>query len=330
MNAAPLASHELWLDTRLGNTPQWVIAPKREAMRIHPTIEKCVVFLASNTADGMRLRGTAFLLVHPLGYAEATTSYLVTARHVVEGIQKTAGGDGHVYMRFNSRELKAGYGRCALNAWTFHDDDRVDVAAMPLGVMDHAHAYVPLSMFATDKVVEEQGIGVGTQLFFPGLFVRRAGEEQNLPIVRFGNIAAMPGERIKTKWGNLEAYLVEARSIGGLSGSPVFATLGPVWIGKNDELQIAGNPQPTFLLGLVHGHWDTVDVPDSDSLADDAFPFSEPKSVNMGIGIVVPAKHIQETLDQPYLSSQRDALRIKLEKDAEANLPVADLRELGE
>ena len=68
MNAAPLASHELWLDTRLGNAPQWVIAPKSEAMQIHPTIEKCVVFLASKTADGMRLRGTAFLLVHPLGY----------------------------------------------------------------------------------------------------------------------------------------------------------------------------------------------------------------------------------------------------------------------
>ena len=48
----------------------------------------------------------------------------------------------------------------------------------------------------------------------------------NLPIVRLGAIAAMPGEYIKTDWGCLRAYLIEARSIGGLSGSPVFIRVG--------------------------------------------------------------------------------------------------------
>lgn len=34
-----------------------------------------------------------------------------------------------------------------------------------------------------------------------------------------------PDERILTdNYGDMEAYLVEARSIGGLSGSPVFTT----------------------------------------------------------------------------------------------------------
>ena len=53
------------------------------------------------------------------------------------------------------------------------------------------------------------------------------GRDRNFPIVRTGHIAMMPDEKIpKVKigdWeGNADAYLIESRSIGGWSGSPVF------------------------------------------------------------------------------------------------------------
>ena len=101
---------------------------------------------------------------------------------------------------------------------------------------------------------------------------------------------------IPTELGNVEAYLVEARSIGGLSGSPAFVRKTvPVGIGE------------FYLLGLMHGHWDIPTKNKSDLLmADDLFG-----KVNMGIAIVVPAKKIREVLNQPELAKERERLEEK-------------------
>jgi hypothetical protein len=37
----------------------------------------------------------------------------------------------------------------------------------------------------------------------------------------------LPGDPVATPMGPMQAYLIEARSIGGLSGSPVFAVVEP-------------------------------------------------------------------------------------------------------
>ncbi len=37
-----------------------------------------------------------------------------------------------------------------------------------------------------------------------------------------GNIAMMPDEPVRTSIGMMESYLIEVRSIGGLSGAPRF------------------------------------------------------------------------------------------------------------
>jgi hypothetical protein len=57
--------------------------------------------------------------------------------------------------------------------------------------------------------------------------VQRAGSTRNIPIVRTGVIAAMPAidEPFVRKGEEYHAYLAEMRSIGGLSGSPVFVFL---------------------------------------------------------------------------------------------------------
>ena len=83
-------------------------------------------------------------------------------------------------------------------------------------------------MVATDKVINDNAIGVGDEVFLTGLFANHIGQQRNLPIIRVGNIALMPEEPVQhPSLGPIDAYLIEARSIGGLSGSPVFVHLAP-------------------------------------------------------------------------------------------------------
>ena len=58
------------------------------------------------------------------------------------------------------------------------------------------------------------------------------------------NIAMIPDEPVTTSLGDIKAYLVEARSIGGLSGSPAFV--------RETGAEGTGS---FYLLGLMHGHW---------------------------------------------------------------------------
>ena len=104
-----------------------------------------------------------------------------------------------------------------------------------------------------------------------------------------GNIAMMPDELVPTKIGNIEAYLIEARSIGGLSGSPAF-------VRETSHIGLG----PVYLFGLMHGHWDIP--PES---KNDIDYIESNKTVNLGIAIVVPAKKILEVLNQPRLLDMR-------------------------
>jgi hypothetical protein len=169
---------------------------------------------------------------------------------------------------------------------------------------------LPRNLFLDKETIATENIGIGDDLFFPGLFSQRPGENKNLPIVRIGNIAAMPDEPIKSNWGVLpSAYLVEARSIGGLSGSPVFWSSGAIRTTAFVGLGI--RPPVLYLLGLVHGHYGTKkDVWDScEEVATDSV---ETRSVNMGIAIVIPASDILSVLNRPEFQKQRDVVRQRI------------------
>jgi hypothetical protein len=121
-------------------------------------------------------------------------------------------------------------------------------------------------------------------------------------VVRTGNIARLTDyrERILTDWedGPIIAHLIEARSRGGLSGSPVFTrrsvefTVPNVLNPAHGPLKfIAYGPDAAFL-GLIHGHADDANRPQEE--------------INMGIAFVVPAKHVLETLAHPELEAMRE------------------------
>ena len=168
---------------------------------------------------------------------------------------------------------------------------------------------------------------MGDEVIIVGLFTRRAGEEKNLPILRVGNIASMPEERVNTKFGLVEAYLVEVRSIGGLSGSPVFVFLGgsqiPAFAGGRSDPAIRvierntytilddhGGGDRFFLIGLVHAHWDIKDM--EIDMAN-----NETSKLNMGIAAIVPAAKIKEVIDQDSLTKTREEKeKAAIEKEA--------------
>jgi hypothetical protein len=151
-------------------------------------------------------------------------------------------------------------------------------------------------MAVTQEIISKEQIGLGTEVFLVGLFAHHFGKRKNIPIVRVGNISAMPEELVETRMGKIDAYLVEARSLGGLSGSPVFANLGVVRM-HDGQLQMRTGDPFLYLLGLMHGHWD-LRVSEID---DDVVDNTGIQRVNMGIGIVVPAQKIIEVINQPRI-----------------------------
>lgn len=272
------------------------VRPQEADMLIPNDVRKCVTFLAYRLADGQfRLAGTAWYTGKPIANSDRATAFLVTAKHVIDAIRRY--GLTEVFVRLNLSKGST-LVRTGIDDWVTHPTDpTVDVAVLRAGVPEEAdHLVYPVTRFASHEVVREQSIGIGEEVFLTGLFVNHFGQSRNIPIVRVGNIAAMPEEAVATRLGPMEAYLVEARSIGGLSGSPVFVHLG-IARSIDGQVKFAQGGPIFFLLGLMHGHWDVTELDVDDAMLDEP----SRRNINMGIGIVVPAWKISDVLDQPHL-----------------------------
>jgi len=263
-------------------------------------IRKCVAFLMYRDATRFRFGGTCFFVATPRSAdpKKPNFMYIVTAAHVIKAMRKKS-TDGKAYVRLNFPDPKVKVSPTPLAEWLTHPTDpTVDIAILPKAPPKGADFLVyPMDRFATQDIISDQGIGLGEEVFIVGLFHEHAGRKRNIPIIRVGNIAAMPEEPVQVRGvGLMEAYLVEARSLGGLSGSPVFVNLGLVR-STGGQVKFASG-SIFYLLGLMYGHWDRV-VPVGVT-GDDI----QLESVNMGIAIVVPAKKILEVINQPSLAEK--------------------------
>jgi hypothetical protein len=297
-------------------------------MQVPDEIRKCAAFVAYRTADGeFHERGTAFFITRSIKGVEKAWVYAVTAKHVIDKIKEK--GLDKVYLRMNLADGEYGWMETDLDQWRFHPTDAsVDVAVHYVYLSEKVngvainHVAYPIEGFATDNVISKQNIGIGDEVFITGLFHHRKGDRINIPIVRVGNIAAMPEEPIQTDFGatestpgTMDAYLIEARSMGGLSGSPVYVHLGFVR-NLQGATNILSKGVTFYLLGLMHGHWDTkaqIDEVTEDSL--------QLKKVNMGIAIVVPAPKILEVINQPSMRMEEQRVEQELRSK---HLPTLD------
>ena len=231
-------------------------------MKIWDEIRKAVGFIAyEDQTNGQIVPvGTFFFLGHDPEPNEAFSGkvYAVTARHVIDGLHVR--GVENLVLRLNPKDSSAEIisKRVALTQWFMHpSDNSIDVAVCEIGVaQEEDHLVIPLSMCLTEEGRRAHEIGLGDEVFISGLFHYHFGTNRNIPIIRIGNIAALDEENISVdKFGKIEGFLVEARSTGGLSGSPVFVNLGAGRIirGKLKVCELERPPTP--LLGLVHGHF---------------------------------------------------------------------------
>jgi hypothetical protein len=318
-------------------------------MQIPDEIRKSVAFLCFRTNEGISLAGTVFFVVVGSQGVGHSFGYAVTAKHVIVNIQRNS-VDGKVLIRMNMLSGPSRFIEVHSADWKFHPDDpSVDVAVLPFGMPPDTADFraIPIEMAATDEVIQSDEIGVGDEVFLTGLFdigltqlnkisqaenhtvpvqnypqlrksyVNHHGRERNLPIIRNGNIALMPEEPVQTRdLGPIDAYLVEARSIGGLSGSPVFVHFGAARFIDGRLRTSLGGPK-FYWLGLMHGHFHAP-LPGQDSSIEDLF---SQEYVNMGIAIVIPVHKILEVINQESLVRARQQKNDELQK---GTLPIPD------
>jgi hypothetical protein len=266
------------------------VLPEPKMAIVPNELLKCVVFLGYQMADGSyRFAGTAFFVDRPVAedLPEYAFGYLVTAKHVIEGVRRT--GLNQVWLRANVKGGGVAWGATNVNDWVYHTRSACDIAAMRVRMPPEGeHLSISAPLWRDCVVPADTEPRIGEEIFIPGLFHFQANEHRNHPILRAGTIASLPGEPISTSIGSVNAYLVEVRSLRGLSGSPVFRQVSGF---RSGSLVLAS---PNFqLLGLVHGHFDFKAPPiESQTKGRDA----KSPTVNMGIGIVIPAWEITDVI----------------------------------
>jgi hypothetical protein len=251
-------------------------------VRVPDEISSCVLFLCvRDEYDAIRFGGTAFYVAVRSEDGEHGWGYLVTARHNVVNAERYPDLMARANLTSGGTEYFS-----LPSSWEFHENDASDVAVLRLPMREDVELYpVPNSIFATSKLLKERRIGPGDEVIVTGLFTEHTGQERNAAIVRSGIIAAMSNEPLQDQRSGLDyqGYLVEMRSFGGLSGSPVFVRLDP---GR----PYGGVPDGRryYLLGVLRGHWNYA--------GPVQFPQDESDALNMGIAIVTPIADVLDIL----------------------------------
>lgn len=278
-------------------------------------VVKTVVFIyrSQNGAPGQP-DGTGFLVAVPIpSQPDRSWLYLVTASHVLHTDSNNLSSATYpeLFVRINKKSEGSQIFRLPIvtsgdNQTAFFDPDpSVDVAVIPIALPNPDQfdiAVLPEDMLTTPADLKKYNIGVGTDMFFTGMFTPFLGQTRNYPIVRFGKLAMIPDEKIPIGNLKIDAYLVETFSFGGNSGSPVFFypspdnTPGALTIGS-PTIKVAGVMKGFF------GDIEPIMMAQTASANGNSVPVSKE---NSGIAIVVPADHIRKILDSEPLISKRN------------------------
>lgn len=272
---------------------------------VQPEMRQSVCFVCANIGGDLKPVGTAFFF--SLATPPVQWLFVVTALHVVSNVQlKSADGtafvnsdDGKTFVRVNTKDGGFKVVEVTEDKWVKPDmsaGEIIDITFCQWEVLPSASDFdfraIGAELAATKDVMAAEQIGVGNEIAFAGLFVNHHGQKRNEPIVRFGNICGMPAEPVSTRVGDIEAYLVESRSVGGLSGSPVFVDVGNYRVVDNVRQYRYGDDKVLYLLGVVNAHFDVF----VEQAAVDVSPSDE--HVNKGIAVVTPIDKVLNVIQQ--------------------------------
>ena len=186
-----------------------------------------------------------------------------------------------------------------------HPDSKNDLALFSIGITGDIYDFimVPLERSMHEGVVKKWEPGLGDEVTVVGLYTSHYGEIKNRPIIRIGHIAAMPEEPVRTQNGIVAGYLIEMRSIAGLSGSPVFLNTPRVRVSENNQLETLSKPL-LFPIGMHIGYHvveskeDQIAVPQFQQRQGvRATSTTVPDEKNTGFGVVIPIERIFEIME---------------------------------
>ena len=252
--------------------------------------------------------------------------YAVTNRHVVQN-------DPNI--RINSSETSVQYWDYDPSEWTLSRTD--DLAALDVtdkiefsedrGLPDKYQRpidFVSEIFFVSEKFGYDHSVGVGDETIMLGLLTQHKGGKINLPVARFGNIAAVPNSLNPVQLDRQDrfirpAWLNDCRSRGGFSGSPVW-----VWRSQYDDMNLYNGPGlPSNLhaknmparysfLGLLGCHRGqfredtTINAVGESSGPKQPLSSGDRIELASAMTVVVPAWEITNVLDYCELKETRD------------------------
>jgi hypothetical protein len=198
--------------------------------RIPAIITNSVIYLFRDRHEseaGIDFGGSGFLIGINAASGTGTHCYAVTNAHVIES--------GYCVVRINLRHESSGmeFTDCfefSEGNWICSPNHDLAICPFPpdFDPRKFACSFLEPRFLLTREEWKERDIGPGDDVVYVGRFFGHAGKFENMPSVRFGNISMNPNEReplratINQRSIEQVAFLVEARSRSGYSGSPVF------------------------------------------------------------------------------------------------------------
>lgn len=262
-----------------------------------------------------KIEGTAFLVKVPSAkHPRFAHLYAITAGH---GVEDGAPSFVRVPVANSTVDIE-------VPEWVPHPKGH-DVAVAPITLPSgHRCSWTDLASFIDDdhwRSADDAHFGrpfdpeLGDTVYFIGLLGKiEAMAEGNIPMVRAGTLGRLwqdnlPVRRTPTAPVRyITAHLIDCRSFAGFSGSPCYVQQEQAGtkVAPNGNLNIVTHER-TALLGLIGGHfddWEKTRDFEAEKL-DIAVPDTIRAPVSTGVGYVIPAEFIRETLMHKDLVDDR-------------------------
>jgi len=255
-------------------------------------------FADLNDADEMMMRatykiqcgnslGTCFMVLvpstnwHGLNYA-----ILVTAKHV---LASTTGTNATIYLRpkngntFARKSFNVVLNSNGTNLWIGHPTADVAALCIPPSSSDaefFQHSFPSLNDLADDNFIRERKVHPGDEVRVLGYPLGQESSLAGFPILRSGRIASYP--LVPTDL--IQTYLLDFRVFNGNSGGPAYMCERRTLVeGSLESVNVFK------IMGLIS----------QESLVTETTSGLEEDYVhryNLGIGVMVPAQKITETI----------------------------------
>ena len=195
-------------------------------MRVRDGLLRCIVYIYPSEADALqdeKVGASGFLVSVASETKGLDYHYVVTNQHVI--------ARGGLAVCVNSVEGRKMVQMTTPDEWVPHPDGD-DIAALPLPqTLFHGSTTASLQSkkwLLGEGEADDLDIGIGDEVFMLERFQHREGIGRMLPVVRFGNISAMPEEPVVLPTGtpsgctSMQAHLQNhlQSPLGGCFESP--------------------------------------------------------------------------------------------------------------